>query len=75
MAAADNFSFVPSPGVSGNAFELDVQWSNGSHTEVRRRERPEILFAPNGLPEVLYTAVQQQDGRSYSLGEAFVGGK
>ena len=74
-AAADNFSFVPSPGVSGNAFELDVQWSNGSHTEMRRRERPEILFAPNGLPEVLYTAVQQQDGRSYSLGEAFVGGK
>ena len=35
----------------------------------------EILFAPNGLPEVLYTAVQQQDGRSYSLGEAFAGGK
>ena len=68
---AANFSFVPSPGVSGNAFELDVQWSNGSHTEMRRRERPEILFGRTGLPDVLFTAVQQQDGRSYSLGEAF----
>ena len=39
---------------------------------MKRRERPEILFATSGLPSVLYTAVQQQDGRSYSLGEGFV---
>ena len=67
-----NFTFVKSASVSGNAFELEVQWSNGSATTMKRRERPEILFdAATGVPQVLFTAVMEPDGRSYSLIENF----
>jgi hypothetical protein len=68
-----NFTFVKSAAVSGNAFELAVRWSNGTATKMKRRERPEILFSTGAIPRpaVLYTAVQQPDGRSYSLAENF----
>ena len=69
--AADNFTFTRSRAASGNAFELDVAWSNGSNTAMHRRERPEILFDSSGTPETLFTAVQLPDGRSYSLAEPF----
>ncbi len=65
---ADNFEFQTSAGASGNAFELDVSWSNGSTTKMKRRERPEMLFdAKTGAPKLLFTAVESPDGRTFNL--------
>jgi len=70
-AATDDFLFIKSQARSGNAFELTVPLTNGSAIKMRRRERPEMLFDAQGRPAVLYTAVQQPDGRTYSLAQPF----
>ena len=45
----------------GNAFNTTIAWRNGSITTVCRRQRPQIVFAKDGLPGWLWTGVG--DGR------------
>lgn len=40
-----------------NAFNATVQWTNGSRTEFCRRQRPQIVFADDGMPGWLWSGV------------------
>ena len=40
-----------------NAFNQSILWTNGSATTVCRRQRPQIVFASDGMPGWLWTGV------------------
>lgn len=40
-----------------NAFNATVSWTNGSRTEFCRRQRPQIVFADDGMPGWLWSGV------------------
>lgn len=43
---------------SGHAFELSVEYTDGSSQTFHRRERPELSFHADGAPAFFYSAVQ-----------------
>lgn len=73
---------IPSPGwCGGHAFSADgLHWSNisrayntsvyttdGTHIELKRRERPKLLFDSHGDPTHLYNGVESPNDGTYTM--------
>ena len=43
----------------------------GNVTKLKRRERPEMLFGTDGEPSYFFTAVENENGESFSLVQQF----
>jgi hypothetical protein len=54
------------------AFQLGVEWANGTSTTFLRRERPEIRFNADGTPAMLYNGVTDAYATAWVLGQPFV---
>lgn len=57
-------------GAHGSAFTLQYDRDDGHTVTLRRRERPELLFGAHG-PTHFFTAVETEEGDSFSLVQAF----
>ena len=55
-------------------FDEHVQYTDGSNTTVKRRERPWILFGKNGAPRVLVTSMEggnhNADSATWTMAQA-----
>jgi len=42
----------------GLAYDMNVQWDDGTNMTMKRRERPELIFNSDGVATILFTAVE-----------------
>jgi len=42
----------------GLAYNVTVKWDDGTTMNMKRRERPELIFNQDGTPIILFTAVE-----------------
>lgn len=56
---------------SSDAFVLRYNTTGGDTIRVKRRERPEMLFGLDGHPQYFFSAVETEDGNSFSLVQPF----
>jgi len=42
----------------GLAYDMNVLWDDGTTMSMKRRERPELIFNADGVPSILFTAVE-----------------
>eukprot|EP00729_Bicosta_minor_P008220 gene8220-27493_t len=54
-----------------DAFVLRYNTTGGDTIRVKRRERPEMLFGLDGHPQYFFSAVETEDGNSFSLVQPF----
>ena len=59
---------------TGDAFTLTYNTTAGTSIKVKRRERPEMLFGASGHPQFFFSAVETEDGNSFSLVQPFAAG-
>jgi hypothetical protein len=64
VASACRYAVTP-------AYTTEVDLVGGGTLKLERRERPQLFFGPDGLPAVLYNAVQPPLGASPGLSFTF----